>query len=337
MRYPKAVTILDSTLRDGLQHEEHYIPLEERARMLTLLILAGVKKLEIGSISHPTYLPQFREIDRFLKEYLPLIPKPENVEFTVLALNGKAVSRVMDLLKSGVHIDRVLTGQVATSEAYARKNMNRSRAELLAEAKEHVRQLHSAGIPKVCANVGTIFGCPIQGSVPLDIAYEFTGRLFDMGFDEVEHSDPEGTATPDKIHEYFSNILARWPDPSRHIFHAHDVRGAGMLSYFAAMDEGITHFECALGGTGGQPANQLDGVPVKGTGSYYFNSGRTGLVSTEDFVTLLQDTGIETGISPTHLLTAGLETEKILGHLLNSSVVASSRSRYAASRTEVSS
>ena len=328
MKYPKAATILDSTLRDGLQHEEHYISLEERARLLNLLIRAGVKKVEIGSISHPLYLPQFREIDRFLKEYLPRASQSDDVEYTVLALNAKAVNRVLDLLNSGIRIDRVLTGQVATSEAYAKKNMSRSREDLLAEASENVRRLHEAGVPRVCANVGTIFGCPIQGSIPLEVAYEFTGRLFDMGFDEVEHSDPDGAATPDKIHEYFSSIMARWPDSSRHIFHVHDIRGAGVLSYFAAMDEGITHFECALGGIGGQPANRMDGVPVKGTGGYYFDSGRTGLVSTEDFVFLLQDMEIETGIDSQYLLEAGLEAEQVLGRELNSSVVAYSRRRF---------
>lgn len=326
MKYPQTVVIRDSTLRDGLQHEEHYISLEKRAELLELLIRAGVKRVEIGSVSHPLYLPQFREIDRFLKEFVPQIPCPNDMEYTVLALNGKAVSRVLDLINKGCRIDRVLTGQVATSEAYAKKNMNRSREELLAEAGENVRLLHNAGIKTVCANVGTIFGCPIQGNIPLEVAYEFTGRLFDMGFDEVEHSDPDGTATPDKVHEYFSNVMARWPDPNRHIFHAHDVRGAGILSYFSAMQEGITNFECALGGTGGQPANQLDGILVKGTGSYYFDSARTGLVSTEDFGSLLQETGIGTGISLDQLIAAGLAAEQILGRTLNSSVVAVSGS-----------
>lgn len=324
MKYPKSVMIYDSTLRDGLQHEERYVSLEQRARLLRSLIDAGIRQVEVGSISHPKYLPQFREIDCFLSDVIPGIPCSEDVEFSVVALNGKAVSRVLGLLDKGVRIDRVLTGQIATSEAYARKNMNRSREELLAEAEKSVKLLHQAGIKRVCANVGTIFGCPIQGSVDLGTAYEFTGRLLDMGFDEIEHSDPGGMATPDKVHEYFSNITARWPTTEKHIFHAHDIRGTGMLNYFAAMDEGITHFECALGGTGGQPANRMDGVPVKGTGDYYYDFGRTGLVSTEDFVSILQKSGIETGIDLELLVAAGVEAEQILGRTLDSAVVACS-------------
>lgn len=325
MKYPERIEIGDTTLRDGLQHEEHYIALEDRAYLLELLIRSGIRRLEVASLSHPVYLPQFRDVDRFLTDYLPNVPGVEDTEITVLALNAKAVQRLLKLLDAGVKVDRVLTGQIATSEAYARKNLNRSREELLAEAGENARLLHNAGIKRVCASVGTIFGCPIQGQVPLETAYEYTGRLLDMGLDEIEHADPSGTATPDRIQEYFSNVMARWPDPNLHLFHIHDIRGAGLLGYFVAMAEGITHFECTLGGIGGQPANRLDGVPIKGTGSYYFHSGRTGLVSTEDFVSLMEDTGIKTGIDPSALLFAGLEAERILGRKLDSSVVASAR------------
>lgn len=330
MSRSRNIIIRDVTLRDGLQHEEHYMPLEDRLYLLKLLIRAGVKKIEVGTLSHPLYLPQFRDIDNFLENYITPLQDAADIEFTVLALNAKAVSRVEELLKKGIRIDRVLTGQIATSEAYAHKNMNRSREELLEEAFQNVRRLHDAGIPKVCANVGTVFGCPIQGCIPLDIAYEYTGRLFEMGFDEIEHSDSEGTATPDRIHEYFENILARWPDADRHIFHVHDVRGAGILDYYAAMEEGITNFECCLGGIGGQPANILDGVPVKGTGTYYFDTGHTGLVSTEDFVSILNNTGISTGIDMHLLLKAGLETEKLLERELSSFVVGSARDQYSA-------
>lgn len=322
MKYPKNVMIYDSTLRDGLQHEEHYISLEHRAHLLEMLIGAGVRQIEVGSLSQPDYLPQFREIDCFLTDVIPKISYPKDIVFSVLALNAKAVSRVLGLLEKGARIDRVLTGQIATSEAYAKKNMNRSREALLAEAKNNVDVLHRAGIKRVCANVGTIFGCPVQGSVDLEIAYEFTGQLLDMGFDEIEHSDTGGSATPDKVHEYFSNIMARWPAAKNHIFHAHDIHGTGILNYFAAMNEGITHFECALGGTGGQPANRLDGVPVKGTGAYFYDFGRTGLVSIEDFVSILQKSGIDTGIDLNRLVSAGMAAEQILGRTLDSSVVA---------------
>ena len=76
--------------------------------------------------------------------------------------------RVADALEAGAKIDRVLCGQLATSEAYAKKNMNRTHEELFAEAEKNVKFLHNIGVKKVFANIGTIFGCPIKGEVPIE-------------------------------------------------------------------------------------------------------------------------------------------------------------------------
>lgn len=314
----RQVSIIDTTLRDGLQHEEHYMPLAQRLELLKLLIDAGVTKIEVGSFAHPGYLPQFREID----EFALMLPQRDGVEYTFLALNRRAVERALKLKQQGAPIHRVLTGQIATSASYARKNMNRTHEELFQEARELVQMLHDGGVPRVAANVGTIFGCPIEGKMPLEKAYEFAGKLFDMGFDEVEHSDPDGAAAPDEMAKYCREIMTRWPDPSMHTLHIHDINGMGMASYYVAMEQGIRQFECALGGIGGQPANRMDGAAVKGTGEYYFAHGRTGLVSTEDFAGMLARMHVDTGLDQEKLIAAGRRAEQLLGRTLDSFVVA---------------
>ena len=318
MQHKKVISIIDTTLRDGLQHEEHYLPLSTRLEIVRRLIDAGVKKIEVGSFAHPKYLPQFREI----QELAMMLPKVEGVEYTFLALNRKAVERAIDLKKQGAPIDRVLTGQLATSVSYALKNMNRTHEELFQEAVELVQMLHEGGIQRVCANVGTIFGCPIEGIMPLEKAYEFVDRLHAMGFDEIEHSDPDGAASPDRVTEYCAEIMRRWPDPDSHVFHIHDINGMGMASYCSAMSQGIRQFECSLGGIGGQPANCLDGVAVKGTGEYYFTQGRTGLVSIEDFAAMLARMDYDTGIDTDKLIRLGCHMEFVLGRKLDSFAVA---------------
>lgn len=311
---PKKINIIDITMRDGLQNEEKFLPLEGKLHIAEKLIDAGVKKIEVGSMSHVKYVPQFRDIDDLMRA----LPKRDDVEYTVLALNKKAVERVVKLLEEGIKIDRVLTGQLATSEAYAKKNMNRTHEELFLEAEKNVKLLHDAGIKKVVGNIGTIFGCPIQGEVLIEKAYEFADRMFQIGFDEIEHSDPDGKATPKDILEYFSVVLEKYPDPSKHSFHIHDIRGTGIAGYYAAMMAGIINFDCTIGGIGGQVANFMDGLPIKGTGEYYFESRRTGLVSTEDFTTMVNEMGIETGIDHKKLYKLGLELEKMLGRELHS-------------------
>lgn len=326
----KHITLIDTTLRDGLQHEEHYMSLEHRLELLNMLIDAGVKKIEVGSFAHPVYLPQFRQIDDFAL----MLPQREGVEYTFLALNRQAAERAVRLKAQGAPIHRVLTGQLATSEAYARKNMNRTHEELFREAEELVQMLHEGGIRRVAGNVGTIWGCPIGGKMPLEKAYDFAARLFNMGFDEIEHADTEGTATPEETARYCSEIMRRWPDPSMHVLHIHDVTGMGLASYYAAMKEGICQFEATLGGIGGQPANSMDGSPVRGTGTYYYENGRTGLVSLEDFAAMLARMGYETGVDLDKLVAAGRRTEQLLNRPLDSFVVAASRETEPCSKCE---
>jgi hydroxymethylglutaryl-CoA lyase len=70
----------------------------------------------------------------------------------------------------------------------------------------------------------------------------------------------------------------------------------------------------------------MDGVPVAGTGSYYYSDPSiTGLVSTEDLVVMLDEMGIETGIDVDKLLEVGRVLEKIIGRRLRSECVHSGR------------
>lgn len=81
---------------------------------------------------------------------------------------------------------------------------------------------------------------------------------------------------------------------------------------------GVHTFDCTIGGIGGQVANFLDGVPVKGIGDYYFQCSRTGLVSTEDFVTMVNGMGVQTGVDEQKTYALCRAMEKILGHSLYS-------------------
>lgn len=314
LHLPERLHVIDVTLRDGLQNEEKYLPLESKLYLANKLIQAGVARIEVGSLSHVKYVPQFRDIDQLLMA----LPQKDELEYTVLALNARACERVARLLEKGAKIDRVLTGQIATSVAYARKNMKRTHDQLFAEAEQNVRFLHRAGVKRVVGNIGTVFGCPIEGHVPIERAYEYADRMFSLGFDELEHSDPDGKATPRDIFLYFQTILEKYPDASMHSFHIHDIRGTGVAGYFAAMLAGVNTFDVSVGGIGGQVANFVDGVPVEGIGEYYLDSRRTGLVSAEDFVTMINEMEIETGIDHKALYALGRDLEKMLGRPLHS-------------------
>ena len=77
LKLPEQIDVIDITMRDGLQNEEHYVPLEAKLYLADRLIKAGFKRLEVGSISHVAYVPQFKDVDELLLK----LPKDVDVEY----------------------------------------------------------------------------------------------------------------------------------------------------------------------------------------------------------------------------------------------------------------
>ena len=57
MQQKMKISIIDTTLRDGLQHEERYLPIDCRLQIVNGLIDAGITKIEVGTFAHPGYMP----------------------------------------------------------------------------------------------------------------------------------------------------------------------------------------------------------------------------------------------------------------------------------------
>ncbi|MDA3894888.1 MAG: pyruvate carboxyltransferase [Desulfobacteraceae bacterium] len=327
LKYRKKVVLGDITIRDGFQHEEQFISTDAKLWGLEELILAGFKRLEVTNFGNPKGMPQFKDADElYEKLYNSRKVKHllDDVETTAITIRERAVDRAIEAKKQGAGPDRILF-MVSTSESHHKKNSGLSLEEYWKMCEAYIPKAHDAGM-KVCGTVSTIWGCPIEGPTELKKAVEFTQRWLDIGADDIEHADHDGSASPDKVYKYFSMILNAIPDPALHIAHFHVTRGWGLANVLAALQAGITHFESTLGGTGGQPANFVDGVPVAGTGSYYYEDPTiTGLVSTEDMVVMMDEMGIDTGLDIDRVLKTGQMLEKILGRRLRSECAHSGR------------
>ncbi len=320
LEYPKKVVLGDITVRDGFQHEEKFIPTDAKLWVLEQLILAGFKRLEVTNFGNPRVMPQFQDADElFVKLFASkkVGKLLREVELTAITIRERAVERAIQAKKEGHGPDRILF-MVSTSESHHRVNSGLSLADYWKMCEKYIPKAHDAGI-KVCGTVSTIWGCPIEGPTELKKAVEFTQRWLDIGADDIEHADHDGSAPPDKVYEYYSMILDTIPDPSKHVAHFHVTRGWGLANVLAALQAGITHFESTLGGIGGQPANFVDGVPVPGTGKYYYEDPSiTGLVSTEDMVVMMDEMGIDVGVDVDKTLEIGRTVERIVGRRLRS-------------------
>ncbi len=327
LKYPKKVELADITVRDGFQHEEKWIPTPAKLWIAEELILAGYKRLEITNLGNPKGMPQFADADQLLREIRTskrVAAQIADVELTAITIRERAVDRAIRLRKEGVGPDRILM-MVSTSASHMVKNSGLDHAAYWTEAERCIRKAHDAGI-KVNGTVSTIWGCPIEGPTKLEDAVTFTRRFLEIGADDIEHADHDGSAPPNKVHEYFSMILEAMPDPAKHLAHFHVTRGWGLANVLAALQAGMIRFESTLGGIGGQPANFFDGYPVAGTGKYYYQDANSvGLVCTEDLVVMLDEMGIESGLDVDRVLATGRMVERIVGRRLRSETVKSGR------------
>ncbi len=323
MIYPKKVVIGDITVRDGFQHEEIFVPTAAKLWVAEELILVGFKHIEVTNFGNPKGMPQFSDADDLMKgirNSKRVKDKLNDISITAVTIRERAIERAIQAKKDGYGPDRILL-MVSTSESHHKKNSGLTLAEYWKMAEEWIPKAHDAGI-KVNGTVSTIWGCPIEGPTKMEDAIDFTQRWLDIGANDVEHADHDGSASPDRVYRYFSMLLDKIDNPHKHIVHLHTTRGWGLANVLAALQAGMTNYESTLGGIGGQPANFVSGVPVSGTGAYYYkDASEVGLVSTEDMVVMMDEMGIETNLDIDRILETGRMVERILGRRLRSETI----------------
>lgn len=327
MNYPKKVTIGDITIRDGFQHEEKFIATEAKLWLAEQLLSAGFKHLEITNLGNPKGMPQFKDADPLLKQLRTskkAAPLLAQAVITAVTIREKAVERAIRAREEGWGPDRILL-MVSTSESHHKTNSGLSLEAYWKMSTEWIKKARNVGL-KVNGTVSTIWGCPIEGPTDPKKAIEFTRRWFDIGASDVEHADHDGSASPDRVYDYFSRLLDTVGSPEKQIAHFHTTRGWGLANVLAALQAGMMCFESTLGGLGGQPANFVDGVPVAGTGHYYYkDASEVGLVSTEDMAVMMDEMGIDTGLDIDKILDIGNMTERIVGRRLRSESIKNGR------------
>lgn len=330
LKYPMKVQVNDITVRDGFQHEEIWIPTEAKLFYLEELILCGIKHLEVTNLGNPSSMPQFKDADELLKRLRnsKKLSKAginwDDITLTAITIREKAVDRAIAARKEGWGPDRILM-MVSTDEEHHFANSGTTLPVYWEEAKRCIEKAKDVGI-KMNGTVSTIWGSPISGPTKLEEAVEFAKRWLEIGAYDIEHADHDGSAPPNKVYEYFSMVLKEMPDPKLHIAHFHVTRGWGTANCLAALQAGMQIFEATMGGLGGQPANFLDGVPVPGTGAYYYRDPNVvGLQCIEDMVVMMDEMGIDTGIDVDRLLDLGTMLEKTVGRRLRSEAILNRR------------
>lgn len=282
--YPAQVRIVEVGPRDGLQNEKGWIDTADKIAYVDLLSAAGFPIIEATSFVSPKAVPQLSDA----ADVMSSIARRDGTTYLVLTPNQRGYDRAID---AGSRAIAVFT---AASETFARRNINATIAESLANFRPVTAAARRDGV-WVRGYISMAFGCPFEGDVPPEKVLEVASQLLDLGCDEICVGDTIGVATPREVEAVLTPLLRHIPADKLAV-HYHDTRGTALANVLCSLELGIYIIDAASGGLGGCP----------------FAPGAAGNLATEDLLYLLHGMGIETGIDLDKVVAA---SQFILGKL----------------------
>ena len=268
LNLPKKATLIEVGPRDGFQFEKKIIPANLKVEIISGLVDAGLKDIQVTSFVHPGVVPQMSDAEDLLKR----LPKKRNVRFSALVLNEKGVERAH--LSGLQHIEI----SISASDTHSRKNAGMPFEKALEMGKDMIRLAREYKM-EIRAGIQCVFGCVYEGKISEERVLKIAKNFLKAGIQTLAISDTTGMADPLLIKNFLKKLMPKIGNTPV-VFHLHDTRGLGLVNVMAAMECGVTRFDTALAGMGGCP----------------FVSGAAGNIATEDTAWLMKSLNIETGV-----------------------------------------
>jgi len=265
-------------LRDGLQSIPQIMSTDDKKRWIDAAYAAGVRYLEAASFVPARLLPQMADAEQVIAHAMTY----PQLTVTALVPNLKGAEKA---IAAGVHR---IVAPISVSAAHSLANVRKTTLEMVEEFARIRALIDSADHqPRLIAGLSTVFGCTLQGRVPLSDIEDIVRRVLDAGCDLLALADTTGHATPGQVARVLQ-ALRPLAGARLAIAHFHDTRGMALANTLIALEHGIREFDATLGGLGGCP----------------HAPGASGNVATEDLVFMLDSLAYRSGINVEKLLAA---------------------------------
>ena len=275
MQLPTDVRITEVGPRDGLQNEPHNLPTAHKIDLIRQLAAAGCKEVEVTAFVSPKAIPNLADATEVMRGTAGL-----GITRFALIPNAKGYGRALDAGADGI------TLVMSATDSHNRKNLNQTVAESMAELAPLAARARDDGLA-ARLSVSMVFGCPFEGNPGLDRIRAIVDRMAGHGFTRIGLCDTIGIANPLQVHDQVSRLVQEFAGLEFEL-HFHNTYGRGLANVLAGLQAGVTRFDSCVGGLGGCP----------------FAPGATGNIATEDLVSLLDASGVRTGIALDSLLAA---------------------------------
>lgn len=288
---PNRVVITEVALRDGLQNEDAHVDTAAKEALARDLATTGVPRLEVGAFVRPDRVPQMADSDELLHRIGDLAPV---LELCALAPNVRGAHRAVATEVAEVRLF------MSASEGHSQANTGRTVEDGVTAVLAAAEVVRSAG-KQVSVGIATAFVCPFDGEIASGTVAGLVRRLAAEGISRFGLADTIGKAHPAQIRQTLQQVRDATPGVDIGL-HLHDTYGTGLANAWVGLEEGVTWFDSAAGGTGGCP----------------FAPGAAGNIATEDLVFLCHAAGIRTGVDLDRLNEVVDQLPALLGHAVDS-------------------
>ena len=278
------ITLIEVGPRDGLQNEPEMFSVEQKLELINHAIRAGLQRIEAVSFVNPRRVPQMADAEELMR----VVPRPDNVRYSGLALNLRGAQRAVD---AGVH---EINYVVVATDTYNQANQGCPTQDTLS-AWEQVAELAHRHDIGCTLTIAASFGCPFEGEVPIERITHIAKKAIELGANELVLADSIGVASPADVTALIAAVRHAVPEATLRC-HFHNTRNTGLANVAAAMQSGVTLFDSAIGGIGGCP----------------FAPGATGNIPTEDVAYMLDRMGRLNDVSLDALIEAGQWLSSVL-------------------------
>ncbi len=254
---PKKVTIIEVSVRDGIEGLKREIPVDFRVDLINRLLKTGIHALEVGAFVSPKMIPALKDTVEVYRK----IPQASGVRYISLVPNMHGFN---DALAAEAKEITVFT---AASASFTKANINCTIEESLERFQPIIEMAKKHEI-KVRGGISTVIECPYEGPIDPTVVATIAKKLLVMGCHEISLGDSNGFGTPEKIKRLISCCTDENIPVDTLAMHFHNTYGQAIANIYAGLEMGISTIESAVGGLGGCP-----NAP-----------GATGNVATEDVI-----------------------------------------------------
>jgi hydroxymethylglutaryl-CoA lyase len=155
-----AVSILEVGPRDGLQNEAEIISTADKLGLITRMLDAGAKRMEVASFVHPGRVPQMADAEAVIAG----LPDRDDVSYIGLCLNKRGVLRGLATREGNKRGIDEAGCVVVASDTFGQKNQGQTIKQGIKENREMIRFAKAEGL-KAQVTISAAFGCPFEGAV----------------------------------------------------------------------------------------------------------------------------------------------------------------------------